>query len=59
MMIILDCFGFDAIDNFDYFSFCIFIEKYNADDGLKYVLKEKVSCLSSSLDYVGNPLLKC
>ena len=56
MMIILDCFGFDAIDNFDYFSFCIFIEKYNADDGLKHVLKEKVSHLSNYLDYVGNPL---
>ena len=27
---------------------------YNADDELKHVLKEKVPCLSSSLDYVGN-----
>ena len=38
------------------FPFCIFIEKCNADDVVKHVLKEKVSCLSSSPDYVGNPL---
>jgi hypothetical protein len=32
-----------AFVGFDYFSFCIFIEKYNADDDMKHVLKEKVS----------------
>ena len=34
----------------------IFIEKCNVDDVVKHVLKEKVSCSSSSPDYVGNPL---
>ena len=39
------------------FPFGIFIEKCNADDVLKHVLKEKVSCPSSFPDYVGNPLI--
>ena len=41
---------FEAIDNFDYFSFCIFIEKYIANDGLKTSPEGKDTCLSSSLD---------
>ena len=42
---------------FDYFSFCIFIEKYNADDDvMKHVLKEKVSYCQVLPNYVGNPL---
>ena len=44
MIIIFDCFVLDAFDGFDYFSFCIFTEKYKADDDvMKHVLKEKVS----------------
>ena len=40
-----------------YFSFCILIEKYNADDDImKHVLKEKVSYCQVPPDYVGNPL---
>ena len=46
-----------AFVGFDYFSFCIFIEKYNADDDvMKHVLKEKVSYCQVPPDYVGNPL---
>ena len=33
----------NALDGFDYFSFCILIEKYNANDEVKHALKEKVS----------------